>query len=72
MSIVLGGKNRQNLVYFWVFQREALSDPPPPLTNRGSPWDQFILRQSVYECYKYFVTTFEPSKSKNCFIPHIS
>ena len=37
MSIFLGGKNRQTLVYFWVFQIEALSDPFPHHLQIGSP-----------------------------------
>ena len=31
MSIFLGSKYVLNLVYFWVFQKSTVSDPPPPV-----------------------------------------
>ena len=37
MSIFLGSKGVLNLVYFWVFQKYAVSDPPPSHTNRSPP-----------------------------------
>ena len=37
MSIFLGSKNALNSVYFWVFQKYTVSDPPPPHTNRSPP-----------------------------------
>ena len=43
-SIFLGSKNVLYLVYFWGFQKQAVSDPPPPShTHRGSPWDDSEL-----------------------------
>ena len=37
MSIFLGSQTVLNLVYFWVFQKYAVSDPLSH-TNRSSPW----------------------------------
>ena len=37
MSIFLGSKNVLNLVYFWVFQKYTVPDPPPSHTNVSPP-----------------------------------